>query len=114
MFLPLPALVVAVPLLVADQVPTFNVNPTCGGNGRSGRGSDVCTKSEMAARDELAKQWTGFQAADRARCVQLATMSRMPSYVQVITCLEMAREARQLETGQRSTTGAASPGDAMR
>jgi hypothetical protein len=29
----------------------------------------------------------------RARCVRLTTSSKMPSYVQVITCIEMARSA---------------------
>jgi hypothetical protein len=33
-------------------------------------------------------------------------MTRMPSYVQVLTCLEMARDARQLESpARRSTSG---------
>jgi hypothetical protein len=32
-------------------------------------------------------------------------MTRMPSYVQVLTCLEMARDARQLNPRERSTIG---------
>lgn len=117
MFLPLPALILAVPLImgVADPVPTFDVKPTCGGadvRAAGGRGSDVCAKSEMAARDDLESKWAQFPAADRARCVQLTTMTRMPSYVQVLTCLEMAREARELEApGGRATVG--SGGTAM-
>jgi hypothetical protein len=92
MFLSLPAVLVVTPFIigVADEVPKFNLSTTCGG------GSDRCVKSETAAHDDLAKQWAQFPAADRARCVQLATTSRMPSYVQVLTCLEMAREARRL------------------
>jgi|SRR5215813_11692246 len=125
MFLPIPAMIIAAPLIVnvADQVPSFNISPTCGGDAKttaSGgrtkgrkeigeRGSDICIKGEMAARDELAKQWTKFPAGDRARCVQLAKMTTMPSYVQVITCLEMARESGQLE--KSSTTGAAPQGN---
>jgi len=79
---------------VAESVPRFNLDAICAPDGM--RGPDVCVKSEIAARDDLAKQWAQFPAADRARCVQLATMSKMPSYVQVITCLEMARDARQI------------------
>jgi hypothetical protein len=91
MFLPLPAVLIVTPLFigVADKAPRFNLNATCGG-------SDGCVKSENAAHEDLAKQWAQFPAADRARCVRLTTVSKMPSYVQVITCLEMARDARRL------------------
>jgi hypothetical protein len=91
MFLPLPYLLVTAPLIigVAERIPSFNLKPTCGT-------SDICTKSETAARDDLANQWTQFPAADRTRCIKLATTSGMPSYVQVLTCLEMARQIRDL------------------
>src|SRR6266540_181672 len=43
---------------------------------------------------------------ERRRCVQLATMTNLPSYVQVLTCLEMAREAGKLpEARERGTVG---------
>jgi len=112
MFLRLSALLVASSLTMAaaDQVPTFNVKPTCGGavstTEAGGRTSDQCIKSELEARDHLARQWANFPAADRSRCVQLATMTSLPSYVEVLTCLEMARDARQLsEPHARSTVG---------
>jgi hypothetical protein len=111
MFPSLSAIVVAAPLLIAaaEQVPTFDVNPTCRGAtasaGAGGRGSDACVRSEISARDELAKGWGNFPQADRTRCVQLTNMTRMPSYVQVLTCLEMARDARQLNPRERSTIG---------
>jgi hypothetical protein len=111
MFLPLPAIAVAAPLIIgvaADGVPSFDVNPTCRGAaataGAGGRGSDVCVRAELGARDQLAKEWAQFPSADRTRCVELTNMTRMPSYVQVLTCLEMARDARQLD-GRRSTVG---------
>ena len=86
---------------MADSVPRFNLNAVCAADGM--RGPNVCVKSETAARDDLAKQWAQFPAVDRARCVQLATMSKMPSYVQVLTCLEMAREARQIKDAAGSS-----------
>jgi len=96
MFVPFPAALVAIPFAigVADPVPTFNLGAICTAD--STRGSEGCVRSETAARGDLAKQWEQFPTADRTRCVQLATMSKMPSYVQVLTCLEMAREARQI------------------
>ena len=113
MFPSLSAVLLAVPLVVAaaDSVPTFDVHPTCRGAdaaaGAGGRGPDVCIKSEMSARDELAKQWAQFPEGDRSRCVSVTTMTQMPSYVQVLTCLEMARDARQLNPRDRSTVGSA-------
>jgi hypothetical protein len=113
MFVPLSLLLVAVPLVAAaaDQVPVFDLHPTCRGAaataGGGGSGLDVCLRSEHSARDKLAQEWTAFSAADRSRCVQLANMTRMPSYVQVITCLEMARDARAIAgTRERGTVGA--------
>jgi hypothetical protein len=105
-------MLVVAPLVIAaaDSVPSFDVNPTCRGAtntaGGGGRGSNVCIRTELGARDQLARQWAQFPSADRTRCVQLTNMTHMPSYVQVLTCLEMARDARQLETStQRSTVG---------
>ena len=110
----LSAMLLAAPLTfvaAANQVPTFDVHPTCQGAdataGAGGRGSDACVKSEQSARDDLVKQWAKFPEADRTRCVGLAGMTHMPSYVQVLTCLEMARDARQLSTRERGTVGSA-------
>jgi hypothetical protein len=112
MFQPLSAALVAVPLIIAvtDQVPSFDINPTCSGAaptaGAGGRGSDVCQRTELAARDQLARQWSEFPAAERTRCVQLTNMTRVPSYVQVLSCLELARDARKLENPrERRTVG---------
>jgi hypothetical protein len=97
MFLPLPSVLVATPLIigVAERVPNFNLSAVC--SAMSEGGAEACIRSESAARDDLTKQWSQFPAADRARCVQLATMTKTGSYVQVLTCVEMAREARQLK-----------------
>jgi hypothetical protein len=105
------ALLVAVPLAAAaqDRVPVLNVDPTCRGTETTaagfGRGEDVCRRTELTARDELTKHWSEFPVADRSRCVRLATMTDLTSYVQILTCLEMAREARDLAQRDRSTVG---------
>ena len=111
MFPSLSVVLLAAPLIVAvaDQVPSFDVNPTCrvaeAAAGAGGRGSDVCVRTELSARDKLGQQWAEFPEADRTRCVRLTSMTQMPSYVQVLTCLEMARDARQLNPRERSTVG---------
>jgi len=88
------------------QVPTLNVNPTCqpfaGDSFKIDK--DRCLKAELATRDELAKQWADFPTADRSFCTQGATMGGMPSYVALITCLEMKRDAAKLPADQSLTT----------
>lgn len=106
------ALTMSAPMVAVaqDQVPALNVDATCRGTETTaagfGRGPDVCRRTELEARDKLVNQWSEFPPADRRRCVQLATMTNISSYVQVLTCLEMAQEARTLpDRRERSTVG---------
>jgi hypothetical protein len=93
-----------------EQVPAIDVDATCRGTETTaagfGRGPDVCRRTELDARDQLVAKWTDFPGVDRRRCVQLATMTDIASYVQILTCLEMAQEARKLpDRRERSTVG---------
>jgi hypothetical protein len=56
---------------------------------------DACMKSEQSAREQLARDWSTYPAADRAKCIQPAAY--MPSYVEWLTCLEIAREVRRIQ-----------------
>ncbi len=82
----------------AVDVPILDVSRTChpiaaeDGALDSGR----CLKSEREARDQLTREWSDFPAADKTLCTQMATMGGLPSYVQLITCLEMKREVAKL------------------
>jgi hypothetical protein len=91
---------------VADRVPRLNIDPTCNAAAASGIAHDqstrVCKQDELTARDQLDKQWTQFPSADKLRCVQVATMGGQPSYVELLTCLEMAREVRNLHSSDKS------------
>ena len=95
-----PAMLVGGHLLmtVVDQVPDLNFEPLCRSGVSQGLGGkndrDVCMQDETAARGELAKAWSQFTPADRARCIRLSTMDRTASYVEVLTCLEMDLAAR--------------------
>ncbi len=98
------------PMLVADTVPKFNVEPSCRAValGEAGVTRDVqsCLADENSAREELVKQWSQFSAADRARCTALAQMAGEPSYVQLFECLDLNREAaKERESEKQRTTG---------
>lgn len=95
------AFLAAPPALAAtDGVPHLNVEPTCRAIPdpalSTSRDTASCMKSENEARDKLATEWASYPAADRALCTQTATMGGTASYVELLTCLEMRRDARTL------------------
>jgi LAS superfamily LD-carboxypeptidase LdcB len=57
----------------------------------------TCQQSEQQARDALASQWRSFPAADKRSCVAETNVGGFPSYVQVLVCLELARDARTMK-----------------
>jgi len=107
MILP-PALLLCVSLAipVVDKVPSLNVEQVCDGIAQQGGVSfhdpniavekKNCLDSEQAIRDEIAKQWSSFSAADKTACTNEATMGGDSSYTELLTCLEMARDVRSL------------------
>ncbi len=93
------ALLLPLAIAAADVVPNFNVEPTCKGgldspglNERYGR----CIAEEKDARSRLQSTWSQYPVADRAQCSDTARMGT-PSYVELLTCLEMARDASKLK-----------------
>jgi hypothetical protein len=86
----------------AAGVPDLNVERMCRDAARDNAeiklDADRCLRSEREARDQLAKQWPDFPAPDQALCTQTATMGGTASYVELITCLEMRRDAARLTT----------------
>ena len=91
----------------AAEVPTFDVGPTCrpiGGEKALQIDTDRCFKTEQEARGQLVREWADFPVPDRTLCTQTAAMAGMPSYVALITCLEMKRDVAKLpaDRGLRS------------
>src|SRR5690349_10012049 len=104
----LAGLALAGPARAADpKVPSLDVTPTC----RPMDKSDLmqldesrCRQIEHDARDQLAKQWSNFPAADRSQCIATATMGGTASYVELITCLEMKRDVATLPARDKLNT----------
>jgi hypothetical protein len=59
---------------------------------------DGCLRQEQEAADHLAKNWATYPSEDRQRCVNRT--GYMPSYVEWLTCFEMARDVRQIRKDQ--------------
>jgi hypothetical protein len=94
---------------IADPVPNLNVEPSCraAASGSIGIQQDmnVCLQDEKEARDALAKEWDTFAPADRTSCTRLSMTGGTPTYTELQTCLEIARDARALKKDGEPTTG---------
>jgi hypothetical protein len=88
-------------LTVADGVPNLNVEPGCRAAAKMGNNVDEslrqCMADENGARAQLDKEWTQFSVALRERCVTTTRTGGDPSYVEVLVCLQMGRDAAQME-----------------
>ena len=90
----------AVPAAFVADVPTLNVEKTCREAGSSDPNQTldpkICLASEHQARDQLVSKWSSFPAPDRQQCTQMASMGGTASYVELITCLEMDQDVREM------------------
>jgi hypothetical protein len=87
-------------VLAASSAPKFDVEPTCraaGEVGSPGRASADCQRDEQDARSKLEKDWSQYSSAQRNQCDGLVTSSGgAPSYIELLTCLDMAKQAKEL------------------
>lgn len=96
----------------SDDTPTLNVNPVCRGIASQGELEEglqqtsfqQCVQSEQAVRDEIKKQWSTFSTADKSHCVALAKTGGESSYTELLTCMEMARDVRNLHSKTASAS----------
>ena len=83
-----------------DGVPRFDISRSCE-EARAYTGDDKnlayrdCMKDENDARAELARKWAHFKPGDRKDCVAQGA-APLPSYVELLTCLEMSEQAEAL------------------
>ena len=80
---------------VADRVPTFDVARSCKLDVAATAGLSVdqtikiCVDDEKKARQQLASQWSKFSASSKAQCIPQESIGGTPSYVSLLTCLQM-------------------------
>lgn len=93
----------------ADIVPRYDVQRACRGAAEAavapGRTSQSCENDETTARDTLDKQWSDYPAVDRARCVRASSLGGPASYVDLLTCLDMAKSVRSLPKDRQDPLG---------
>ncbi|WP_336491097.1 hypothetical protein [Methylobacterium nigriterrae] len=75
------------------ELPRYNIEATCRAAptlaGTTGNTDQNCIRDETQARSQLGQQWSGFDARRRNECVQEASLAGTPSYVALLTCLQM-------------------------
>lgn len=95
----LPVLLLPLAIAASDTVPNFNVEPSCRGglsDPKDNARYQQCLKEEADAKATLAANWAKYPASDRATCGTTAGMGT-PSYVELLTCLQMDAELRKMK-----------------
>jgi len=94
-----PMLLGAQLLLVSDRPPALNTEPSCAAaaiSGVDGRSKQSCLDDETTAKNSITDHWKQYSSAQQSRCTGLVTMGGPPSYVELLTCLEMAEQAKKI------------------
>ena len=85
---------------VADGVPKFDIERNCKLDVAATAGLTVdqsiqtCINDERNARQQLTGQWSKFPAPSRASCTSQESVGGTPSYVSLLTCLQMGQWSR--------------------
>jgi hypothetical protein len=80
---------------VADKIPAFDVTRSCrldlAATARLSvdQSRKSCVSDEKRALRQLTSQWSSFSGAGKAECIPLESVGGTPSYVSLVTCLQM-------------------------
>jgi hypothetical protein len=91
------------PIAFADEVPTYDVHATCRAEAQDVAApgtAAACLMQEQQAREALVSQWAQFAPDSRTTCTQ-AQAGFSPSYVELLTCLQTAKEVKDLPSPVR-------------
>jgi hypothetical protein len=103
-------LMLALPAAIAraDSPPKLNVTPSCEAAARgaitAGRDKDSCLNDEQTAESVLAQNWSKYDPADKTQCVGNVKTGGPASYVELLSCLEIMRDAKTIRAGDPITT----------
>ena len=102
MLISVPIMILAPHLVVmaADNVPRFDIARGCRLDNAASSGLTEeqpmkrCESDEQQAFLQLQSQWSQFAESDRATCTTATNSDDTPSYVELLTCLQEAKEVR--------------------
>ena len=96
--LPIAILATLSPIAVSDSVPQFDIARECRYEGGSTANVERCSQDETAALAQLKTEWAQFADTDQKTCMVTTTTGGFASYVELLTCLEMARDVASPNT----------------
>jgi hypothetical protein len=83
----------------ASLVPKLDVQATCRRAQPLSSGEksayQSCLDDELQAQKELVKKWSTFKSSAQSVCLQETKIGGAPSYVELITCLELDKQAAE-------------------
>ena len=86
------ALAAASPAVAASSIPRLDYAQTCAQTPAVGMDQKdtiaACMKDEAAARDALPAVWNKSGKGSRGMCLAETTQGGLPSYVELLTCLQ--------------------------
>ena len=56
----------------------------------------ACLGDETTAQDTLRQNWSKYAAADKSECIGMVTTGGPASYVELLSCVEILRDARNI------------------
>src|SRR5260221_10834271 len=104
MLLHLPIAIMATlsPIPVADTVPTFDIARECRYEGGSAANVEQCSRDEAAALGQLTTEWVQVVGADKQSCMETTQIGGFASYVELLSCLAIAREINNTDKNPRA------------
>jgi hypothetical protein len=78
-------------LFVADSIPEFKIESCRAAeeSGSAARNAQACFQDEQNAKDTLQKNWSRYDSTQKGHCQRLMKAGGKPSYVELLTCVEM-------------------------
>ena len=100
----------------ANFPPKFNVAPGCKAAAAINQAMDLsvaqnyksCMDDEEDARQQLVQNWSSFSSQNQARCVGQTQVNGMPSYAEVLACLQVTANSPLLSTERKNLPDAKS------
>lgn len=92
----------------SDEAPKFDVGRTCRAAADLGGGVDAklafqgCMQDENDAKATLQRNWTRYKRENRDTCLAQG-LEPIPSYVEILTCIEMYDDAGALNRRKGET-----------
>ena len=92
-----------VSIAMADDPPKLDLATTCNAAAQFamvvGRDRDACLQDEREAESTLAQNWSKYNSDDKTQCVGTVRTGGPGSYVELLSCIEVMRDAKELREG---------------